>query len=236
MHYIRFAVSLHKIRGTSVNKTKVMRLLFCITFGLQYLCTQMQTIREFRMAQTTDAPIVARLIMDAMTEECCQYYYGSDHSLEDFHTLLTELVERDDTQYSYRNTICAIAEDGQVAGICVSYDGGQLLTLRQAFVTEVKKRFGRDFSNMPAETEAGELYIDSMAVIPHLRGRGGGKQLFRAVEKRAKQLGLNTLGLLVDRGNPDAERLYRSIGYRHVGDTEWGGHLLKHMQKELDPK
>lgn len=186
-----------------------------------------------RQGQPEDAPVIASLIMEAMSEECCQYYYGENHTAADFHAMMTDLARQENSQYSYINTLVATDSEKHIAGICVSYDGKDILRLRQQFINETKKRFGRDFSDMPEETEAGELYIDSMAVMTPLRGKGIGKQLFKAAEERARRLGINTLGLLVDRANPNAERLYRSIGYSHVDDKDWGGHILKHMQKNI---
>lgn len=186
-----------------------------------------------RDAHKTDASIIASLIMEAMTDECCKHFYGDEHDSNDFHELMTELVELDQTQYSYRNTLCATDENGLVVGVLVCYDGGQLHKLRPAFIDAVKKRYGKDFSDMPEETEGGELYLDSAAVLPAMRGKGIAKLLFKAAEERAKSMGLDRLGLLVDRGNPLAERLYRKIGFEHVGDKDWGGHTLKHMQRTL---
>ena len=38
------------------------------------------------------------------------------------------------------------------------------------------------------------------------------------------------VGLLVDKGNPGAERLYRSLGFEYINDTTWGGHEMRHLQ------
>jgi len=38
------------------------------------------------------------------------------------------------------------------------------------------------------------------------------------------------VGLLVDQGNPKAEKLYQRLGFRYVGDAEWGGHAMRHLQ------
>lgn len=193
----------------------------------------MGNIIQLRDGRKSDTPIVAQLIIEAMTEECCKHFCGA-HSIGEFHDMMTSLVERENTQYSYRNTICATDGGGRVVGALVCYDGGQLLELRQAFVDEVKARFGLDFSDMPEETEAGELYLDSAAVVEYMRGQGIAKLLFKAAAERAKRMGIRQLGLLVDRSNPKAERLYRTMGFEHVGDRDWGGHTLKHMQRLAD--
>ena len=75
------------------------------------------------------AQAIARLIMQAMNYDCCQYFAGPDHTLADFERVMTGLVRRTDTQYSYRNTIVAVdadADEGRPVGIMVSYDGGRL--------------------------------------------------------------------------------------------------------------
>ena len=157
--------------------------------------------------------IMAKLIMQAMNYDCCHNFMGPGHSLEEFEQMLTDLVASDKSQYSYRNSIVALDEKGDVCGICVSYDGGQLHTLRNAFIKEMKVRFGKDYSTMDDETAAGEMYADSLAVAENMRGQGIATRLLNAVIDKARQAGLERVGLLVDKGNPDAERLYARIGF-----------------------
>ena len=123
-------------------------------------------------ARPSQAAEIARLIMTAMNHECCRYFTGSNHSLAEFERVMTRLVTSADSQYSYRNTLTALDDDGKVAGICVTYDGADLHRLREAFVQAAKEAFGRDFSQMDDETAPGELYIDSLAVDSPYRGQG----------------------------------------------------------------
>lgn len=182
---------------------------------------------EIRQARPADANVLARLITIAMSPECCAYFYGS-HTAREFEDCIAALCRRDDTQYSYLNAL--VAEDGgEVAGCAVSYDGGRLHSLRQPFIEAVKQRFGQDFSNMPDETGAGELYLDSFAVLPAFRHRGIGTALLQATYQKAQRLN-QPLGLLVDDGNPKARQLYLRMGFRHVGTNKWGGHGMEHLQ------
>ena len=135
--------------------------------------------------------------MQAMNYDCCRYFAGPDHTLDDFERVMT--------------------------------------SLRKAFVDAAKENFGRDFSGMPDETSAGELYIDSLAVTECCRGKGIATSLLKAVVEKAKAMGLPAVGLLVDKGNPKAETLYERIGFKYVGDNDWGGHPMKHMQYTLQP-
>ena len=166
------------------------------------------------------ANAIARLIMQAMNYDCCRYYAGPEHSLEDFERMMTRLVEADNSQYSYTNTHVALDDDGCVAGICVTYDGARLHELREAFIHAARECFGRDYSTIGDETAPGELYIDSLAVDEQYRGRGIAGDLLRVAIAKASDMGIPA-GLLVDKGNPLAERLYVRMGCKHVGDTVW---------------
>ena len=171
---------------------------------------------------------IARLIMTAMTDDCCLYFCGDGFGLNDFHKMMTMLVERENSQYSYRNTLVAMDGD-KVIGISVSYDGARLHELRRAFIEAAKKYIGKDHSGMDDETQAGELYLDSLAVLPEYRRQGIARKLLKGTKERANRLGLPCVGLLVDIDNPIGEALYTSIGFRYINDNQWGGHPMKHL-------
>lgn len=175
------------------------------------------------------ASIIATFIMEAMNHECCQNLAGDHHSLDDFHRVMTQLVEREDSQYSYLNTLVALSEEGEVMGVCVGYDGARLHELRKAFLELALKELDMDHSGMPDETQAGEFYLDSICVDSRFRGKGVASALLRAMAQKAAQEGFHTIGLLVDKGNPRAEKLYTRVGFSYANDTTWGGHPMKHM-------
>ena len=203
---------------------------------------------EIREATKNQAAEIASLIMTAMTDDCCLYFCGEGDGLEDlasgracshsaeqaslrrsrllaaFRKMMTMLVEREDSQYSYRNTLVAMDAD-RVVGISVSYDGGLL----HAFIEAAKEHIGKDHSGMDDETQAGELYLDSLAVLPEYRRQGIARKLLLATKERANRLGLPCVGLLVDKDNPVGEALYASVGFQYVNDNQWGGHPMKHL-------
>lgn len=178
-------------------------------------------------ATPDQAAEIATLIMLAMNHDCCRHFAGPNHTLDDFHRMMTTLVTMDESQYSYRNTLVATTARRQVAGICVAYDGQHLRRLRQAFLNAAKSHLGQDFEGMADETSAGEYYIDSLAVRPEYRQQGIATQLLRAVIDRHGDH--QPVALLVDRGNPGAETLYSRVGFRTVGQTTWGGHAMHQM-------
>ena len=183
---------------------------------------------EIREANKSQAAEIASLIMTAMTDDCCLYFCGEGYGLEDCRRMMTMLVEREDSQYSYRNTLVAMDAD-RVVGISVSYDGGLLHELRRAFIEAAKEYIGKDHTGMDDETQAGELYLDSLAVLSEYRRQGIARRLLLATKERANRMGLPCVGLLVDKGNPVGEALYASVGFRYVGDNRWGGHPMKHL-------
>ncbi len=183
---------------------------------------------EITSATKKQSAAIARMIMMAMTDECCLYFCSDGYGLDDFYAMMTRLVEREDSQYSYKNTLVA-TDDGQVVGIAVSYDGGRLHMLRQAFIEAAKESLGKDHSGMDDETQQGELYLDSLAVLPAYRRQGIARRLLLATKERANSMGLPCVGLLVDQGNPAGEALYAAVGFRYANDNQWGGHPMKHL-------
>ena len=183
---------------------------------------------QIRRATKEQAEEIANLIMMAMTDECCQYFCGEGYGLEDFRKMMTMLVEADVSQYSYKNTLVAMVSD-KVVGISVSYDGGRLRRLRRAFIQSAKEYIGKDHSGMDDETKAGELYLDSLAILPDFRRQGIARKLVSATKKKAEKMHLPCIGLLVDKDNPEGEAFYTSIGFHYVGDNQWGGHPMKHL-------
>ena len=183
---------------------------------------------KIQEATKSQAAEITRLIMMAMTDDCCLYFCDDGYGLDDFQKMMTMLVEREDSQYSYRNTLVAM-DCNKVVGIWVRDQGGRLHDFRRAFIEAAKEYIGKDHSGMDDETQVGELYLDSLAVLPEYRRQGIARKLLLVTKERANRLGLPCVGLLVDKDNPDGEALYSSVGFRYVNDNHWGGHPMKHL-------
>ena len=198
-------------------------------------------------ATPAHAADIAQLIMTAMTDDCCQFLVGNDHTLDDFYQTMVRLVLMDDSQYSWRNAFMAIDDealptDGKqtlsidyapVAGAIVGYDGKDLHRLRRRFQEAALSDWHMDYSQMDDETQEGEFYADSLAVYPEYRKRGIASMLMKHLISHAASLGLPT-ALLVDKGNPKAERLYTALGFTYRNDAKWGGHEMKHMVNDSE--
>lgn len=185
-------------------------------------------------ARKEQASEIAELIMTAMTHECCLYFCSEGYGIDDFRKMMTMLVESENSQYSYKNAIVATDAD-HVVGVSVSYDGDKLHQLRAAFIEAAKKYLGADHSSIDDETQAGELYLDSLAVLPSHRHKGIATKLLYATMERARTLNLPCVGLLVDKENATAEALYTSVGFKYQNDSSWGGHPMKHLVIHTHP-
>ncbi len=178
---------------------------------------------EIRQATAEDSRIIAEAFAMALGKDVAKEFCGKDYI-----SVLEEIIKREDTQYSYRNAFIAVA-DGKAAGAAIGYDGGLLKPLR-AKTLEIIHKYNPELKLTEDETEAGEFYLDTIGVLPECRGCGIGRKLLLAMRDRAFAQGFQRVGLLVDFNNPNAERLYLSLGFESVGTRGFFGHKMKHLQ------
>ena len=178
-----------------------------------------------RPAVSKDAEIIAKIVAMAIgDEEGLRNYCG-----EEYITVLTEVARREATQYSWQNALVAEVE-GVVAGAIVGYDGAKLYTLREGTFATINEFIERT-QTIVDETSAGEYYLDSVGVLPQYRGLGVGRTLVSALCDKAFNKGHQRIGLIVDVENPDAERIYASLGFVRVGTRPFFTHQMWHMQR-----
>lgn len=180
-----------------------------------------------REATREDAMTIALAVAMAIGDEAAMRDYCGDDYLD----VLTEIARDEATQYGYNYALIAEV-NGKAAGAVVGYDGMELYKLREGTFAVLRRCIGRDVANIVDETEAGEYYLDSVGVLPDFRGQGVGKALVAAFCDKAFAAGHKRVGLIVDSENPDAERLYTSLGFKHIGTKLFFGHNMWHLQKE----
>ena len=181
-----------------------------------------------RPALRRDAPIIARVVAMAIGDEVALHNYCGD----DYLAVLEAVARTKSTQYSWQNAIVAEC-DGVVAGAVVGYDGACLGALREGTLSVIRRYVGR-LPSIVDETEVGEYYLDSVAVLPQFRGHGVGRALVEAFVTCAYARGAERVGLIVDVENPDAEKLYLSCGFRSVGERSFFSHQMRHLQRGND--
>lgn len=159
-------------------------------------------------ARLEDAPFVARCVCMALHHEA-----DSERLAH-----VAQVCRRHDALYSYRHALVAWMGDEPV-GLCLCYDGARYTEMRRiTFPLFSHEGDAMDLDNAQDETQAGEYYLDSLAVVSQWRGRGIARQLIEAQLQRARQMGFHRATLLVDPANEGAQRLYASIGFRHHSD------------------
>ena len=168
-----------------------------------------------RPARREDAATIARAVAMAIgDQEILRDYCGKDHL-----AVLTEVAAREGTQYSWQYALVAEV-GGVVAGAVVGYDGARLAVLREGTFAVLRESVGR-VPTITDETEAGEVYLDSIAVLPEFRGLGVGRALVATFCERAFAEGHTRVGLMVDLANPNAERLYTSLGFERIAQKDF---------------
>ena len=179
-----------------------------------------------RVATQEDATLIAKAVAMAIGDEVALRDYCGD----DYLAVLSEVARREDTQYSWRYALIAMV-DGVEVGAIVGYNGAQLQELRNGTFAVLRKLIGRT-PTIADETEAGEYYLDSVAVLPEYRGMGVGQALISALCDKAFADGHERVGLIVDFDNPQAEKLYTALGFERVGTRLFFGHKMWHLQKK----
>lgn len=178
-----------------------------------------------RPAHREDAATIARVVAMAIGDEkALQAYCGDDYL-----AVLSEIAATEQTQYSWHDALVAEV-DGVVAGAVVGYDGAQLQALREGTFSVLRAQIGR-VPTIADECEAGEYYLDSIGVLPEFRGFGVGRALVEAFCQKAFSEGHERVGLIVDYDNPQAEKLYTSLGFRRVATKLFFGHRMWHLQR-----
>ena len=193
------------------------------------------TVRD---ARRDEADAIARLLIMAWpVEDFLSMFPDMDE--EAFAAFISGFVASEDNLYSHSLTKVAVLDDGsasgRVVGMMNGYDGALYEDLKKAVADRFDKEFpgsGEKFRGV-SETGAGEFYLDSAGVDPQMRSMGIGSMLFEAMFARAKSEGFGTVGLIVDEDKPKAEALYRRLGFSVVGEKDFLGHKMKHMQKDL---
>jgi len=179
-----------------------------------------------RPALKSEADKIAKLMNLAMLE--ITYQFIGEENIEKANAFLAHFIAQENNQYSYQNIFVA-EENNEILGQISMYDGAKLKALRQPIWDKIKDDRGVDYWAQD-ETQAGEMYIDTFAVSSKAQGKGIGKQLLQYAIDKVVVKQKKVLGLLVDKDNPDAKRLYEKIGFKVIKDTHIFGKDMEHMQ------
>lgn len=169
---------------------------------------------------------IAPLLLLAM--EDIVYRFIGKESKDSAIRFLENLIEQSGNQYSHENCWVMIENEQIIATACV-YNGKDLHQLRRPVAAYIQHHFHKEF-HPEDETQAGEYYIDCISVSPLHQGKGLGASLLQFLITEYPKKQQQNLGLLVDRDNPSAKRLYLKLGFKIIDERTLTGKPMEHLQ------
>lgn len=185
---------------------------------------------KIRKATLQDSETIATFLLLAMEQIVYKFIDKEDY--KQAKEFLLYFIQKQNNQYSYQN--CFIAETNEnekiesIAVVCL-YNGAELEILRKPIIDYVKANFNQNF-NPENETQKGEIYIDCFAVLPTFQGKGIGTKLLQFLIEEYVNQRNQTLGLLVEKYNINAQKLYSKVGFKPVGNKTLMGKKMIHLQ------
>lgn len=179
-----------------------------------------------RKALIEDSESIASILMLATGKVIFKFI--GEQNFQKAEEFLLRFVRSENNQYSFQNCYVIEYKKG-VIGALLGYDGENLNELRKPVLQYIHQYFDPDLT-VEDETQAGEFYIDSFAVLPNYQGNGLGARLIQSVINEQVQEKGKIVGLLVDKANPEAKKLYLKLGFEVVGEKSLLGISMEHMQ------
>lgn len=180
----------------------------------------------FRKATINDAPEIAECLLLAM-DSIVFVFIGKEDPKAAL-TFMRHFTAQENNQYSYQNCFVATIDTVVVAAINI-YNGGALPELRLPIIKYLKDTYDSQIT-IEDETQDGECYIDTFGVKQNQQGKGIGSALLSFIIDRFVTTQKQTLGLLVEKENFAAMKLYKSLGFTYVSDKILVGKNLSHFQ------
>ena len=185
-----------------------------------------------------DAPFIGKTITEAMGHELCVGLAEGEENLPNVLKLFTELAATDKAQYSYKNALLAVDENDNRIGAIIGYDGAGMREMRKHFIRKANELLGwnvtiEEADNWEPETNASEIYLDSLYVVPKFRNRGIASSLIKAAIEKYGYIG-KPFGLLVEPHNTKAHKLYEELGFKEDGINNFCGKPMLHLIYKID--
>ena len=195
--------------------------------------SDLNALGGIRPGMPDDADFIGKTITEAMGHELCVGLAEGEENLHKVLKLFTDLAATETAQYSYKNALIAVDKEGNRIGAIISYDGAGLREMRKDFLAKANELLGwnvtvEEADNWEPETNANEVYLDSLYVIPEYRKRGIASSLIKATIERYKDTE-KPFGLLVEPNNSRAYKLYKELGFKEDGINNFCGEPMIHL-------
>ena len=185
---------------------------------------------NLRSAQPQDFKQVAPLMVQAMEDLACAF--ANTDKVENAFPLFEYFFQKKANQYSFEHTIVYVEKE-VIMGSITFYDGQLLPKYRKPFMDYIAQKYNVKNLVIEDETVPNEVYIDTVSVSPKYQGKGIGKKLIAAAIDCARAEGHQKIGLLEDFENPNAKKLYLTLGFKGVGKKQLGEGIYEHLQLKL---
>ena len=164
-----------------------------------------------RRATPEDAPVLARLMNSAGEGLPAWLWSQSAEPGEDVMEFGSRRVAGTDSDFSYQNAHVAEV-DGTVVGMLLGY---RLDDPYEAGNLDEYPPVIRPLIELESRAP-GSWYVNAVAALPEVRGRGIGSRLMQLAERLGRTAGCNDISLIVAEANTGAVRLYDRLGFRQV--------------------
>ncbi len=176
---------------------------------------------HYRPARKDECRTIAKLFSMSSDGVADYIWTGLAEHGEDILDVGERRYESESSVFSYKN--CVVAEiDGKIAGMLVAFPMPEPDDTGEESETDaVLAPYGK-------LEQYNSYYICGMAVFPEYRGMGIGTEFLDIAEKKAKELNLPQLSLIVFEENAGAKKLYEHHGFRETAREAVVPHELIH--------
>lgn len=160
--------------------------------------------------------------------------------------LLTKAYRRKSGDYTYKNSILSLADDGKVTGISTFYDHSNFKKTSLANILMILgggwaaiKKIGVLDEVLKGLMDIAEdgSYVLHLAVLPEYRSQGIGSALLDETAKILKERGIKSMSLDVSQDNTRAQQMYIRYGFfieaKYSFVMAGEEHFLARMTKKL---
>lgn len=147
--------------------------------------------------------------------------------------VLTDFFKQASNRLSYENCfVCDI--DGRIVGTILVYYGAHAEELDLPLLNRLRKVRNDLTLKIEKEADAGDFYIDTLAVNQSFRKQGIGTALIQFAEQYAVKKGYTRMSLAVEGSNLKAQSLYKKMGYHFKNWITLHHHQYEYRVKLLN--